>query len=98
MEEDALVANIPYDLFWGDMTPKLLHKYTKAYSRQQQDKDQLNYLLGQYVSVGHHNLKEYPKQPYLADKKIEPKAKDMTDSAMQLEAQRIAIMFGGEIK
>jgi len=78
------------------MTPKLLHKFTKAYSRRQQDLDQLNFLLGQYISIGNNDPKKYPKEPFLTEKKQTPK--DMSDSQMQEEAKRIAIMFGGEIK
>ena len=84
------------DLFWGDITPKLFKKYTKAYKRRQRDIDELNHVLGNYIAIGINNPKEYPKKPYLSEEN-ETK-KDMTDSSMELEARRIAKMFGGEIK
>lgn len=79
------------------MTPKLLQKYTKAYTRRLQDIDRLNHGLGQYVAMGVNNPKKYPKEPFMQDKK-QSELKDMSDTQMQEEAKRIAIMFGGEIK
>ena len=60
---------MPYDFFWGDITPALYKKYTNAYERKLQDMDRLNYSLGLYISLGVNNPKKYPDYPFLAEKK-----------------------------
>ena len=52
-------------------------------------------MLGNYIGLATNDPKKYPKVPYLSDTKEAPK--DMSDDDMELEAQRIAKMFGGEI-
>jgi len=91
------VCGVSYELFWGDITPKLLQKYTQAYNRRLQDLDSLHHLLGNYIAIGVNNPKKYPKEPYLTEKK-QIALKEMSDDQMQQEAKRIAIMFGGEVK
>jgi len=55
----------------------------------------MNHMLGSYIAIGVNDAESYPLKPYLSDDKPED---GMSDEAMELEAQRIAKMFGGEIK
>ena len=79
------------------MTPNLFDKYIEAYNNRERAVDAHNHRLGHYIGIATNNPTEYPKQPMLAEVQ-EPKNKDMSDTQMQDEAKRIAIMFGGEIK
>jgi len=97
LEEDALTVGVPYDLFWGDMTPSLLKKYISAYDRRLADLDRLNHSLGIYIGMSVNNPKKYPKEPFLS-KAPKKHNKNMGENQMKEEAKRIAIMFGGKIK
>lgn len=61
------MAGVPYDLFWGDITPKVFRKFIGAHNKRIQEQDMLNHMLGQYIGTAVNNGTKYPKQPYLSE-------------------------------
>jgi hypothetical protein len=60
--------------------------------------DALNHSLGQYIGIAVKNPKKYPNKPFLHKEEQQPIQRNMSDNQMELEAKRIAKMFGGEIR
>jgi hypothetical protein len=52
------------------LNPKIFDKLVEAHSRKIEDKDRLNWLLGQYLLVAYHKPKEYPKKPFSQKKEL----------------------------
>lgn len=101
--EDALVAGVPYELYWGDMTPVLLQTYFNAYERRQKAQlntlDTANHVLGIYIRVAIGDAlggkKNYPSNP-LIQKAIDREEKtEMSDEDMLRMAERNTAILTG---
>lgn len=87
-EETAIHIGLSLKEYW-DLNPKQFQKYLNVYKSKKeqelQEKDYLNYLLGQYISYSFNNPKKYPSKPFL--QKIQQK-REMTDEEMERVAMR----------
>lgn len=101
--EDALVAGVPYELYWGDMTPVLLQKYFNAFDRKQKAQlnllDTANHVLGIYIRVAIGDAlggkKNYPDKPLIQKAIDREDQKEMSDEDMVRMAERNTAILTG---
>lgn len=64
MLPNALAVGVPYSLFWH-LTPRKLNSFYEAYKIRLNEKDTLNWQLGQYICAAISTVFKgsYPKKP-----------------------------------
>lgn len=80
------------------MTPGQFQRCLKGYNKRLQAdmkmQDSLNFILGQYITIGFNNPKKYPKKPRLS----EPERKRyLTNEELMKEAKAMTIRMGGTV-
>lgn len=97
LEDEAILIGLDLHYFWT-LTPKQWIKYVRVYNEKQKNevrlKDQLNFMLGQYIGYAVNDPKHYPKKPFM---ETDTDLKPMTDEEMELQARRNTIKMGGVI-
>lgn len=97
MEEDAIRIGLDLHYFWS-LNPKQWIKHLRIFNEKEKqrlkEKDELNYILGKYISWAVNDPRHYPNKPF-SEKNTE--LKPMTDEQMEVQARRNTIKMGGVI-
>ena len=99
-EIEALRIGLDLEYFWR-LNVKQWIKHIQAFneteSRRAKEIDQLNHILGKYISFAYHDPRKYPNTPFLSSQ-IEEPLRDMTTEEMEKMAKYNTIKKGGQIK